>query len=349
MNEKRIIIVLIISIIVLIVLMIIKETQYTNRIAKVITDITLIQNGLNFNDMEKQEQISKYRKMMIRIFEIYGFKYDNKYKKAMTKDQKVKYIILNYRLASAFNFGLFDVPIIQLLESGFNPYAYNKDNIGERGLGQIYWYTAVLADKIQELLPDNLKKIAKFDLKNKEDLFDPLINTKITYVLLYFLRRDYQGREDWYISVYHWGGFLGLKWFGGRGEFPEKFMINGIKLSPLKYYISFAELKSAFEAGRLSASKEIVEKWENYRKKICKEELDYRRVRRIMINLRKEIKAKDDAKEQLDEYYKNLNMSIKKYQKELRRIGKQSQRDGKTSLRKAKNIVKKLLKLFKEK
>jgi len=333
-------------IITLLVLYIFMEKKHTKNLAMVISKMTEVKDGFNWDQMGEQERRSKYRQMMIRIMTVYGYQYDPAFKKAMSKDEKIKYINLNYEAATKLNLGLFDVPIIHLMETSFNPYA--KGEYDERGIGQMKYNTALLAERLVKIMPSDKRKLLDFDIKSKSDLYDPIISTKATYVLLWNLKRDYKGREDWFISAYHWGGFLARRWDDGRGNVPAKFTLNGIEYNVIKYYVAFRELKEAFESGKLEAGKAIEERWARYQKQLIQEEVNFRRTRAIIRNLRKQLAEKRELEDELHKKHEEINMALDVANNQLQQISKGSQKDGKKSLNKIKTVVKDLLQIIKK-
>jgi hypothetical protein len=302
-------IVLILSLILCVLIYGIRQKKYD------IEDVLYVTRIL---DIDKKNQRSQYNKMLNRIITLNSFQYDSKYKKAMNRDERIKYINLNYDYATTLNFGLYDIPIIHQLETSFNPYAEGMFN--EFGMGQFKWGTALLCKQILKYMPDNYRRLLNFDIKRKEDLKDIWITLKCTYILLWWERRNFEGREDWYISIYHWGGFVARKWLNGFGDFPLKFVINGKNYNPIKYYIRWAELRDSYESGLLEPSKPIKEKWENYYKKLCSEEINFRNMKRKIKQLQKELKKERELK---IEYEKQIEI-IKNKENELNEVLKKN-------------------------
>ncbi len=300
--------------------------------------------------VEEGEQRSRYNQMMIRILTVYGYTYDKRYKKAMSKEEKIKYIRFNYKCATALQLGLFDLPIIDLMESNFNPYMIHQ--YGEMGLGGIKFNTALLAHEVLSLMPANLRRLLKFEIKSKNDLLDPFINMKVTYIMLWHERRQFKNREDWYISAYHWGaGHIGRRWDNGKGELPVKFTLGGIEYNVVKYYATFKEFKTAFEMGDLEAGIPIKEKWEAYVKKMEKEEIDFRKTKSIIRNLRKKVKSVKYEKDEYIKGNKELEELLWKSNKDLKKIAGEVRQGGgiKKLSEGTKRIVKNLLKKIKYK
>jgi len=321
--------------------LIVDSGKYKNKVA---AEILALRSEFDWTKMPDAE--SKYTKMMIDILTAFSYKYDQNYKKSMNKDQKIKYIRFNYRCATILFFGLYDVPIIHKMESSFNPWM--DHDYGEIGIGGIKWPTALLAERLLRFMPDNIRRLLYFELKSKKDLYDPITSLKITYALLWWERRSFQGREDWYVSIYHWGGFLSKYWDRGEGKVPVSFTLNGKKYNVIKYYYTFREMKEAYESGKLEPCKEIIEKWQAYFSRIREEEIDFRKTRSIIRSLRKKIKNYEEASNEKDEKLKELKKELKKANKRLRVISKQS-RSGKgvKALKKVKWVAKDILKKIK--
>ena len=322
------------------------KKRANKRLAKTIVDMTYIKDSINsqWKKMGEHERRSKYQLMMMRILATYGYRYDEKYKKSMNREQKIDYVNVNYKLATAFHFELFDVPVIHKLETDFNPYEINTASLNERGLGQLVWDTALLAERLQRQLPDNLRRMVRFELKQKSDLFDPIINMKASYTLLYFLRRHYRS-ELWYVSCYHWGGFLGRYYDKGEGEVPARFTINGQTFHPLKYVQAYAELKEAWQTGQLEAGMVITEKWRDWSKRQKKEQIDFRKTRSIIRNLRKKLQEKSRIESEHSAKEKEIKKVLWKADRDLSKIAGESKRGGGVkSLQKVKKVAKDLLK-----
>ncbi|MBU1076069.1 MAG: hypothetical protein KKH98_02170, partial [Spirochaetes bacterium] len=172
--------------------------------------------------------------------------------------------------------------------------------------------------------------------------------TKVTYVLLWFFKREFKGREDWYISTYHWGGFLSKRWDNGLGEVPLTFTLNGIEYNVIKYYLTFKGLQEAYESGQLEVGKRIDEKWKQYHEKMVEEEIDFRMTKKIVRDLRTQLAEKRKLESELEKKDQEILLALNDASKQLKEIAKDSQKDGTVSLRKVKNVVKDLLKNIKK-
>lgn len=292
--------------------------------------------------LTQTEKKSKYNKMMVKIFTAYSYKYDEKYKKSMSKEMKIVYMNKNFELAKLLKFGLYDVPTIHQLESSFDPYL--DHDYGETGIGGIKWGTALLAHKLLDYLPESYKRELYFNLNTRQDLKNPIVSLKITYVILWWERRNFRGLEDWYVSIYHWGGFLAKHWDRGKGSIPSSFTINGIKYDTIKYYVSWAELRDAYESGQIEPSRPIAEKWKAYMKKLTHEEINYRRCRRLIKKQRKLLREKKDIEKKLGEKYVEIDRQIAITDKEFKKIGGVANENGwKKQYAKLINLVKKYI------
>ncbi len=341
---KNILVVIIPAVMILFALYTWQEKRHVRRLASVISEMTAIKDGLDWDQMGDQEKKSKYRQMMIKVLSVYGFQKDDEFQMSMNTDQKINYINFNFEVATKLSFGLFDVPIIHQMETSFNPYALGQ--FSEVGIGQIKYSTALFAEKLLKLMPKNIQKILEFELKNREDLFDPIISTKISYVLLWFYRREFEGREDWYISTYHWGGFLSRRWNKGESDVPVKFILNDVEYNVIKYYVAFKGFQSAYESGQIEVGKAIEEKWRKYQKRLVKEEIDFRTAHRTIKKLRKLLNEKRKIENDLVKKEEEIVIALNTANQKLKEIARGSQKDGKVSLRKVKNVVKKLLEVI---
>lgn len=320
------------------------DIKYNKRMAGMIREITYMTDQFNWSSMEESERKSKYQKMMIRILENYAYQYSEKYKKAMIKEQKINYINLNYQAARELDFGLFDVPIIHQMESSFNPYA--KGQYEEFGMAQMKYWTAVFCQASLKYMPDNARRILSFEIKNPEDLYDPIIAVKCTYVYLFWLRREFKGREDWYISGYRWGGYLSRHWFGGDGFMPISFTLDGIKYDVLPYYMNFRKWKDAYESGKLEIGIPIDEQWQAYYKSLVQDEINFRNTMSLIRRLRKELNQKRDIEKELKIKYNDIEKMIQEANEELRILSGEAKKKGFTA--KFKEDFKKTINKMKE-
>lgn len=339
-NHVKIIIILLGLILCFLVFSTVQSVSYKARINDNMRELLYIKKAIPWSEITDRE--SRYYDLMIQIFNHFSWQYDPKYVRAMSKEQKTTYMRLNYRLAVAFDFPIFCVPVIHQMESCFNPYAPHA--YGEIGIGGFKWDTAVLAAKLIEYMPPAYRELLKCDVKVPEDLHDPIISLKLTYALLWYLRRVYRGREEWYILVYHWGGFLARHWDNGDGNIPVNFTLDGKKYDVFIYFQTYKSMLEAYESGELEPSRVIAEKWEAYRSKMVKEEIDYRETKSIIRRLRRELEEKKEIEQKLAKKYKDIEIALSKANDDLQRIARDSQVKGKPALRKVKDTIKKLMK-----
>ena len=344
MKQKTILIVIMIAVILFSILQLFQYLigfkNYKNRAIKEVLELRSNFDWTKMNDAE-----THYNSMMIDIITTYSFKYDKKYRKAMNPDQRSEYIRQNKIYADALSFNPFEVPCISLLESSFNPWLDHE--YGEIGINGIKYETALWCEKIQQkYMPDHLRRLLFVDLKTRQDLKDPIIALRVTYTLIWYNRRLFNGRQDWYVSVYHWGGFLSRHWDYRKkdGDVPITFTLNGIEYNVMKYYIAFRELLTAFNSGKLQAGREIVEKWKAYYKQKCREELQYREMKGIIRSLKKQLNEKTDIEKKLKDKHKRIEEELKKADTKMRKIsGEVKKGAGKQALDKVKGVARDLL------
>jgi len=293
-------------------------------------------------NLQEGEALSRYRKMMIRILSAYSYPYNSKYGKSMTKDMKIKYINFNWEASQLLKCSPFIVPQINKQETAFDPYVDHE--YAEIGIGGMKFETAVFAEGLLKHMPTKLRRFLYIDIKTRQDLKDPIVNNKCTYILLWWNMRAF-GREDWSILVYRWGGFLTRHWKGGEGSIPVKFTLNGIEYNAYKYYFELASFVDAYERGLLEPNKPIKELWNNRYKKLVKQEIDFRRTKSIIKTLRNELKKKKVLEKELTEKEERIEDLLIWASNELKKISNESKKGGgKKALDKVKDVVKRILK-----
>jgi len=334
------IIMLLVCIFVFLLIGALQNISYRRKINENMREILFFKKSIDWQNATDRE--SRYYDMMIQIFNTYSWQYDSKYKRAMTKEQKSTYMKLNWKLARAMDFSPFAVPVIHQMESCFNPYA--KHVYGEMGIAGIKWDTGLLAFKLVDYMPAGYKSIMyPVDLKTPMDLEDPILSLKLTYVLLWYLRRQFEGREDWYILVYHWGGFLSRHWNNGDGEVPTEFKLNGKSYDVFSYYQTFKEMLESYEAGEIEPARPIIDKWQDYYAKLTKEEIDFRMTASIIKKLRRELRERKEIEYELNKKYEEIEKELEKANKQLKKISGESQSKGKSALIKVRETAKNLI------
>jgi hypothetical protein len=204
----------------------------------------------------------------------------------MTKEQRIKFLTANKRLADAFGFGLYDAIIIGILESGLNPHLSHEpyNEVGMFG----HWYSTAkyYYNYAHSYMPARLFGYVNFDLRKRADLFDPINALKMTYIFLWIESHNYKGDELWYISAYRWGRFIGHHWHDGVKEFPIKFKIYtrfGVKkYNPRAYYWTWRNMRDCFEAGNINPGIDEYKKWKSKKDKRRVEEIQFVRLYKAM-------------------------------------------------------------------
>jgi hypothetical protein len=321
---------------------------YHKNLATQIVNLTAVKDGFILNDLPIQEQREKYRKFMIRIFDVYGYQYEKEFTKALRADQQADYIDMTFDLDNLLGFEHYTVPTAHLMESAFNPRCHNTTSgLDEKGIGQQVWTTAVWAEALLNRMPGNYQKALHFEIKTSDDLYDWETATKITYVLMWWNRRDFH-TEEWWVSIYHWGGFLSRYWDDGEGSIPTKFTINGIVYRVIDYYVAWKKLQECFSRGQLEPSIQVVEKWQNYQKKLMAEEVQLRTARGIIRKLRAELEEKKFMEDRLQQQYSKIDVVVSESLESLNKVyGDASKKPNGEEIRKklneAKGIVKKTI------
>jgi hypothetical protein len=297
------------------------------------TDILLTKLKFNWKELPYAE--SKYTEFAVLLLE--------KFSKNMNRETRVQYIRENWRISQALSLNSFSGFAIDYLETGLNP--DGKHDYGEVGISGIKYNTALFALTIQKnFMPTHLKRYVYVDLRNKEQLKDPIISMKLKYTLLWWYRIQYGNMENWMVSVYHWGNHVG-KHFKTKKEIPIRFTLDGINYNVLKYYVAYKEILIAFNSGKLEPAVESRNRWKAEYKRQCKEEITFQNCYRIIKRLQRQIKEKENKELAYIQSDEKLKIELEKSKKEMIKISGQAKNgEGKTALRKVKNIAHKLLK-----
>jgi len=271
---------------ILVIMFAFREISHQRTLAKTITDFTYVKEGLSIGDTGIEERRRRFEKMMMQVFYVYShtYRYERK-PKAMNNTEKVRYLRLCFDAATAIDIGLYDVPTIQLFESNFNPNCIGF-LLNEMGMGQLTKQTFYLAESIARKLPDNLKRIIGFQLSSEADMLDPIINTKATFVMLWWYKKLYRNQEEFYISLYHWGGWLAK--YAVKGYIPEYFTFDGERRYVLEYYLKWKMYKTAFEKGSVEVGKQYEDRYKKQKREREEEIIQYSEMRRMIKNLKRE-------------------------------------------------------------
>jgi len=251
---------------------------------------------------------------------------------SMRKEERIKYAQINFRLARAFNYGYFDIPIIHALESDFNP---RKDHkmFKEIGIGGFWYGTAKYYHFLAKMyMPKELWRKAKFDFNRKTDLHDIENALKMTYIWVWIENCNYKEVETYVVSGYRWGRFLRPP--EDDDLFPIEFNIKMSKTgitytyNPIAYYFTWRKIKRSLEGGSIDTAKTIHKKWKDKRKKLIHREIEYRRAIKIIKRYQKEIKELKFRIDFLNKQYEVVDKVDKKQLRVLKQIGGEAKKQG---------------------
>lgn len=327
-----------------------------NIIATTIHEFTYIGHEFQMVDLGVVAQKEVFRKQMMRLFSIYGKRYDRKEVVAMSKEQKPRVIELCFGLTLDIkrwggDVEYHDAVTTGILESALNP---NQDGpAGEKGWLQFKWATAWTAYGMYKSMPDWFQKKYRVELKKHSDMYNPYTSTILYYVYKANLQKYYRGSEMWAMSEYHWGlGYLGNSYQNGKGDLPAFVTIQGKEYCIPAYYMNWISLKESFKAGKVQEGKEFHTKWQARQRVILKEEITLNNSAKIIKKLRNE---KNDIRALLKEVTERVEKFDKKEQEAYTKFLKiySSVQDGSfTSIRKKMNehipIIKKWMKQYRE-
>lgn len=290
--------------------------------------VTYMWQNSVWHDMALDESV--YTAFLYDVINYFSYQEDRYFKKSMSKDQRIQYVAENYRLAKAFGYGLYDVPIIHQMESSFNP--HEKHGLDEQGMGGIMFMTAKYAYNFCEAyMPAKLWCLVDFKLEKKEDLIDHINALRSSYMILWQQYKVYEGSEMWAVSGYHWGGWLWRPYAMGK-EFPVKFVFYSDtgkdERNPKAYYFTWRNMKTAYEQGNFEQGKYIQEKWEKYRNSMKTEEYNYRRVVSRVKTLTKHIKELEQLDTLREDRIKKIEANVKAMERECKEIGKVAGKKG---------------------
>jgi len=221
--------------------------------------------------------------------------YNTRY--SMAKEERIKYTALNFKLAEAFVWGYFDVPIIHALETAMNPHIKQHEIYGEWGMGGFWYGTALAYYKIaRDYMPARLWGYVKFTFEKPQDLLLIENALKMTYIWLWIERYNYDGVDLWAISCYKWGRFAAQYWRYGKNLYPLKFKIKTSlfgwrEYNPRAYHFTWDKMKECFERGDLNYGIEIYKKYRKKQHKLKTEQIEFRRLLAIMRSQEKELES----------------------------------------------------------
>lgn len=303
-------------------IIILKHDQVRER-AAILDNFTKVAGGFELKPGESDdEQYYKFYKFAIRVMGTFGKTYDKYNPHAIPPEQQADYIKFLWEGSKLMKMRPYRVFTIHQMESCFDPWSHNTNSgLYERGIGQQCLDAVLTAEAYLDFLPPDLKKYFQFTYKSPEDLFDWKTASKITFVLLYKLDRQFNGREEWADSVYHWGGFLERRWDNGRGTIPDTFTFERggkpIKYRVIGYWTVRARLEAAYERGDLEYGVYVYKQYEDQTARLMKEEISLRNAKRIVGKLKIELEKERALKEAAIVQRSDLEKTIQTAYKEL--------------------------------
>jgi len=287
----------------------------------------------DFRSMAQRE--SQYTIIMYDIlrpvtrggFSTYG------YKKCLSDAEKIRYTALNFKLALAFKYGLYEVPAEHILESNFNPYKVH-DIYGELGLGGFWYSTAVFYhDYAERYMPRNLWSYVSFKLSRPEHLLNYENALKMSYIWKWVEGHTYINAEMWLASSRRWGKFIYKHYNNGADLFPIKFTIKLSsgevkKYNPRKIYYVWRNLCRYFEAGNIAAAHDLFIDYRHDKVKIEKAEIRYRTLKGRIRQLEKQIDNYKKITLLQSSELENLKSSVDKAKKVCKQIGGEAKEIG---------------------
>lgn len=333
-NKKGVFILLALFLIPLWVLMVINMGNHFQSKRDITTEIMLTRQYFDYQDMEYSEK--KYFNFAPEILTAFG---------TLDRNDRVTFIKENWRLSQLLHFeNPYEVGFgTCTLETFFDDTVEHKH--GETGLFAIKLLTGKMAQWIIDTqMPEHISRKMKVNIRTKEDLKDIVTSMRCAYALYWYYRKMFDDNEAWYVSAYHWGeGRIFQYWY--EKYLPEKFTLNGIEYGVRNYHIAHREVVVNYSQGRLEAISDVVRRYKKTEHKIVSEELTFRKMLRIVKNLkkaRKEYEEALDTKNDKMEDWKNIES---KAMKDMIKIsGEAKAGGGKKALRKVKNVAKWILK-----
>jgi len=293
------------------ILLLFQGSSHRKDLARQLRDLTAVKDGFSLQGVSEEEQYFKFKSFMIRIMNVYGNTYDPKNPHAVPPDEQSDYIKFCWQAAKLMKMSPYRIPVIHQMESCFDPWANNTNSgLDEKGIGQQCWTAALYGLSLRDFLPPNLKSFFQVDFKYSDELYQWEVSTKLTFILMYFLDREFHGRDEWALSVYHWGGFLRRHWNEGNGNIPVQFYFEKggkkIKYSVIDYWLTAEKLIAAYEQGDLEYGKAISRVYDEKKTQLMQEEKQLRRAREIIRELRNQIATEKEARREAVAQRSNL-------------------------------------------
>ena len=291
--------------------------------------LTDVKSKWTLRDKGVIEQKETYRNFMLNVHRVYGVKYQKGSVRTYGMSTKTLsyWIDLNWDLQKLFGFDPYLIPVMQIMESALDPYAPGP--CGEKGIGQIKWGTVgiVLIEfpKMNKGMQNRIKRLcSKYNINihftTHEELTDPLLCTMVQAMLLWTLRNEFDYNEQWYTSIYHWGGFLYRFYKKGTGQMPVQFTINDIKYNVGAYYIKLKQTMETFNEGQLEPSKIVLAKWRATENRLRKEEVALNSSYKVIKKLEQKYKKLENSHKGTVLANKEMEKSLKSAKAEFRKI-----------------------------
>lgn len=268
---------------------------------------------------------------------------------SMSKEQRIQFLTVNFKLANVFGYGHWDIPIIGILETALNPKAEHT-LYGEQGMFGAWpstakYYYSIARDK----MPQRLWHYVKFTFNDKYDLLDPINGLKMAYIWIWIENQNYKGLEIWTIGGYRRGRFEWVHWkrvqkilkkcetdlefdIVAEDLYPVSITLktkNGtFKYNARAYYYSWRNMRDCFERGDIDAGIHVYRKYKKIKYKEDKSEIEFRRVYSALKQKEKEVRECRQLITILDKKLKDVEQADKKVLKVAKQIGGQANKEG---------------------
>lgn len=326
------------------------ERRHDKEKAELIKNLTDAKQAKYMKDIPEGEQLSAYRSMIIQIVASFAMTYRKDNVQALNpKTELIPWTDFNFKASKLLHMNKFLVPKWQIKESGLNPYAFRTNSaLKEKGMSQLSYTGLLEADRVQEFMPYHLRKFFKIDVKSHNDAYDWLTATKAMYILYWWNMRIFEGRKDWAISYYRFGGFILKLWDGGEGTPPTIFILNGDKYLVWEYYADISIYAEAWEMGDIEPGKYVRGKWDDQYDKLCAEEKQFRKMRSEIRRLNRLLLKKSDLETDLEDFYKELEIIVPESLEKMSSIlgeakAQKTMKNLKAVLKKGVNVGRKLI------
>lgn len=263
-----------------------------------------------------QEAWLKYTDFYNKVIGWYGHRYHKSKIQAMSPKQRADWVVNCYEYSEALNLPKFALVSLALMESDFNPVAVGP--FDERGMFQMRHAAIAQAQFFYtRWLDPELKKKFRFEADDWYDLENPLNQLKIAALIIWGYKRMFRGDPRWYITAYHWGSDLIMKYYRNDILPPAKFVFNKGTIredvrSPWSYYFVWAQINNAFSHFRKDINMPI-DYLKLYRKQASALELQF-------IDSWKYVKTLRDTVDRIKAREKEFDEDIEREMKKLKRL-----------------------------